>query len=86
VALGRRIIIIILTIFVLSLVVCSGSKIMQEKMMRYGDEHVKNVGKEWSEKIKRGKLSSPAYLQQKWGCRNEEKVRNHCIQSRNTVA
>lgn len=53
----------------------SGSKIVQQVMASYGDEYFKQVAREWSEKIKRGKLSSPLYLRDKWGCRSEEHIR-----------
>lgn len=52
----------------------SGTKIMQQKMVAHGDAEVKALAQQWSEKIKRGKVASQAYLAQKWGCKNEVKT------------
>ncbi len=49
----------------------SGTKLMQQRMVRYGDAEVKAMAQQLAAKIKRGKLSSPLYLHQKWGCRAE---------------
>jgi hypothetical protein len=49
----------------------SGTKLMNLRMMADGDAEMKAVGKQLAEKVKRGKLSSPLYLHQKWGCRAE---------------
>jgi len=52
----------------------SGTKLMEARMRREGDEEMRAVARRWSEKIKRGKKASPLYLHQKWGCRPEKEI------------
>jgi len=52
----------------------SGTKLMEARMRREGDEEVRAMARQWSEKIKRGKEASPVYLHQKWGCKAEKEI------------
>jgi len=52
----------------------SGTKLMETRMRKEGDEAVRAVARQWSERIKRGKKASPVYLHQKWGCRPEKEI------------
>ena len=52
----------------------SGTKMMEARMRREGDEEVRAVARQWSEELKRGKKASPVYLHQKWGCKPEKDI------------
>lgn len=46
----------------------SGSRVAQQRLMAHGDRAARAAARAWSERIQRGKLSSPLYLNHKWGC------------------
>lgn len=49
----------------------SGSRVAQKRLMAHGDAAARAAAVAWAERIRRGKLSAPLYLAQKWGCRPE---------------
>jgi hypothetical protein len=52
----------------------SGSRVAHKRLMAHGDEAARAAATAWAERIRRGKLSSPLYLEQKWGCAPEKDI------------
>ncbi len=52
----------------------SGSRIAQQRLMAHGDGPARAAARAWADRIRRGKLSSPLYLEQKWGCAPEKDI------------